>query len=66
MTANEQGKQLFGVRIYPESAPHVMMAILATSASEAEDMARERTGHRDAPATVRQCAEDEPILITFR
>jgi len=67
MAVDEPTKRLFGIRIYPESAPHVILAFLATSANEAEKIARERTGfaESDAPATVRECHEDG-ILVTFR
>jgi hypothetical protein len=69
MAVDETKKRLFGIRIYPESAPHVMLALLAASESEAEKIARERTGFAAAaaaPATVRECPEDEAILVTFR
>lgn len=67
---DEPTKRLFGVRIYPESGPHVILALLAASADEAENIARGRAGFSnasDAPATVRECPpEDEAILVTFK
>jgi hypothetical protein len=66
----EPTKRLFGVRIHPESAPHIIVALLATSESEAESIARGRAGfldESDAPVTVRECPpEDEAILVTFK
>jgi len=67
MAVDEPAKRLFGIRIYPEAAPHVIVALLGTSASEAEKSARGRTGLSDAPAIVRECPEDdEAIVVTFR
>lgn len=59
-------KRLFGIRIQPETGPHVILALLAESTAEAEDMARNRTGHMTASAVVRECGEGDVVLITFR
>jgi hypothetical protein len=66
MTAYERTQRLYGVRLAPESGPHAMVALLATSESEAEQEARRATSMPDAPATVRECAEGEPVAVTFK
>jgi len=66
MPTGETKQRLFGIRIYPDSGPPMMVALLATSVSEAEKRAREKTGLVAAPATVRECGEGEHVLVTFR
>jgi hypothetical protein len=72
MAADEPTTRLFGIRIYPEEGPPVIVALLATSASEAEQIARERAeglveGMSEASATVQRCSEDdETVLVTFQ
>lgn len=72
MAADEPTTRLFGIRIYPEEGPPAIVALLATSASEAEKIARERAeglveGLSEAPAIVRECSEDdETVLVTFQ
>jgi hypothetical protein len=74
MAVYEQRKRLFGIRVYPDSAPHVVVALLATSEGEAEEMARQLAGQlhsdaasfADAPTTLRECGEDDAVIVTFR
>ena len=62
----EPTRRLFAVRIHPESAPHVIVALLAGSAAEAEIIAREKTRSGSAPATVHECGPDDVTVVTFR
>jgi len=66
MSDYEPTQRLFAVRIHPESEPHAIVVLLATSAEEAESIARERTRSASAPATVHECAPDEVTVVTFR
>lgn len=65
MAVDEPKKRLFCIRIHPQVGPHAIVALLATSASEAETIARARSGLSGAPASVFECPEDEAILVTF-
>jgi hypothetical protein len=65
MVVDKSTKRLFCVRIYPVSGPHAIVALFATSANEAETIARGKTNLSAAPASVFECREDETILVTF-
>ena len=66
MADSQITKRLFVVRIHPESAPHSIVTLLASSAQEAESVAREKTGAADAPATVTDCGSDDYSIVTLR
>jgi hypothetical protein len=65
MAVEKSTKRLFCIRIYPDSAPPSIVALLAGSESEAETIARGRAGLATAPAFVRECPDDDSILVTF-
>lgn len=65
MAAEKRTKRLFGVRIHPKTSPHVMVALLATSAREAKKIATKKAGIAAAPVTVRECPEGDVVLVTF-
>ena len=62
----ESGKSLFAVRVHPENGPDSIVIRLASSAQEAEELAKGKAGLADAPATAYECPTDEAILISFR
>ncbi len=66
MASYEGRKRLFCIRLHPDAALHVIVALLADSASEAETIARGRTLLSAAPASVFEIADDEVIQVTFR
>ena len=62
----ESGKSLFAVRVHPENGPDSIVIRLASSAQEAEELAKGKAGLADAPATAYECPADEAIVISFR
>jgi hypothetical protein len=65
MAAEKPRKRFFCVRIYPSKGPHAVVALLADSASDAETLARSRSGHPSAPTAVFEVADNETVLVTF-
>ncbi len=58
-------KRLFCIRLHPTSAPPSIVALLATSASEAERLARGATGLATEQAYVFEVGEDSHLIVTF-
>jgi hypothetical protein len=65
MSESTTAKRLFAVRIHPESGPPSFVISLASSPDQAEELARGKVGHADAPTTVNECPEGEAIFISF-
>lgn len=63
--SNESKKCLFCIRIHPASESHTIIALFATSASEAEIIAREKTGFSYAPISVFECSDEDAIIVSF-
>lgn len=65
MSESTTAKQLFAVRVHPESGPPSFVISLASSADQAKELARAKVGHADVPTTVTECPEGEAIFISF-
>lgn len=61
--AYDATKRLFCVRIHPELDPHAIVALLATSAAEAEAIARGKSGLSAAQTSVFEVSEGDTILV---